>query len=133
MVICPLGTYPGESNPLTRQSDHYKIEEKIFGRNIYKTASSCCGFHFHYALPWGVFDFKKLKRDLDAILDEVDHTNRSDSPKCEKLNATSEVIGKTIYEILSPKVNDGNVKLHRVKVCESPSSGATYFEEKSAE
>lgn len=74
-------------------------------------------------------DFKKLKSDLDAILDDFDHTNISDFPAFAKLNPTSEVIAKTIYEILSPKVNDGNVKLHRIRVCESPSSGATYFED----
>ena len=74
-------------------------------------------------------DFKKLKRDLDAILDDFDHTNISDFPAFAKLNPTSEVIAKTIYEILSPKINDSNVKLHKIKVCESPSSGATYFED----
>lgn len=61
LVICPLGTYPGQSNPLTRQSDHYKIEEKLFGRNVYKLAHLCCGFHVHYALPRGVFHSKKLR------------------------------------------------------------------------
>ncbi len=74
-------------------------------------------------------DFKKLKRELDTILDDLDHTNISDYPAFAKLNPTSEVIAKTIYEILSPKINDANVKLHRVRVCESPSSGATYFED----
>ena len=74
-------------------------------------------------------DFKNLKRDLDAILDEFDHTNLSDCPKFKELNPTSEVIAKTTYEILSSKVNDNNVKLHRVKVCESSSSGASYFED----
>ena len=74
-------------------------------------------------------DFKKLKRELDAILDDLDHTNISDYPAFAELNPTSEVIAKTIYEILSPKINDANVKLHRIRVCESPSSGATYFED----
>lgn len=74
-------------------------------------------------------DFKKLKRDLDAILDDFDHTNISDCTVFADLNPTSEVIAKTIYEILSPKVNDDNVKLHRIRVCESPNSGATYFED----
>ena len=74
-------------------------------------------------------DFKKLKRELDTILDDFDHTNISDCPIFAKLNPTSEIIAKTIYNILSPKINDGNVKLHRIRVCESPSSGATYFED----
>ena len=60
-LICPLGTYPGSFNPVIRQTGHYKIEEKLFGRNAYKQAARCCGTHIHYALPWGVFDSKKLR------------------------------------------------------------------------
>ena len=74
-------------------------------------------------------DFKKLKRELDMILDEFDHTNISDHPAFKELNPTSEIIAKTIYNMLGAKMNDGNVKLHRVRVCESPTSGATYFED----
>jgi 6-pyruvoyltetrahydropterin/6-carboxytetrahydropterin synthase len=74
-------------------------------------------------------DFKKLKRELDMILDEFDHTNISNHPAFKELNPTSEIIAKTIYNMLSPKMNDGNVKLHRIRVCESPTSGATYFED----
>jgi len=59
--VCPLGTYPGSFNPKIRQHGHYKTEENLFGRNVYKQAARCCGMHIHYALPWGVFDFKKLK------------------------------------------------------------------------
>ena len=74
-------------------------------------------------------DFKKLKRELDMILDEFDHTNISDHSAFKELNPTSEIIAKTIYNMLGPKMNDGNVKLHRIRVCESPTSGATYFED----
>jgi 6-pyruvoyltetrahydropterin/6-carboxytetrahydropterin synthase len=74
-------------------------------------------------------DFKKLKKDLDAILDEFDHSNISDHPAFAELNPTSEIIAKTIYEMLSPKVNDDNVKLYKIRVCESPTSGASYFED----
>jgi 6-pyruvoyltetrahydropterin/6-carboxytetrahydropterin synthase len=63
------------------------------------------------------------------ILDEFDHTNISNHPAFKELNPTSEIIAKTIYNMLSPKMNDGNVKLHRIRVCESPTSGATYFED----
>lgn len=74
-------------------------------------------------------DFKKLKKDLDEILNEFDHTNISDHPAFAELNPTSEIIAKTIYEMLSPKINDDNVKLYKIRVCESPTSGASYFEE----
>ena len=61
LIICPLGTYPGEFNPKVRNTGHYRYEKKVFGKNIYKTISRCCGTHIHYSLPWGVFDFDKLK------------------------------------------------------------------------
>ncbi|MFA6714844.1 MAG: 6-carboxytetrahydropterin synthase [Victivallaceae bacterium] len=74
-------------------------------------------------------DFKKLKKDLDEILDEFDHTNISDYPAFAELNPTSEIIAGTIYKILAPKINDDNVRLYKIRVCESPTSGASYFEE----
>ena len=66
LIICPLGTYPGENNPEIRPYRHYKTEEKLIGRNLYKAAARCCGLHIHYALPWGVFDYKK--QDLKKLI-----------------------------------------------------------------
>lgn len=74
-------------------------------------------------------DFKKLKRDLDEILNAFDHSNISEHPAFAEQNPTSEIIAKTIYEKLSPKVSDDNVRLYKIKVCESPTSGASYFED----
>ena len=61
LMICPLATYPGKGSPKIRSSvPKYKAEEILFGQKRYKMAGSCTGFHFHYALPWGVFNQKKL-------------------------------------------------------------------------
>lgn len=73
-------------------------------------------------------DFKKLKAELDAILSRFDHTNISELEDFKTVNPTSEIIAQVVYRQLSKKMNDGNVKVARVKVCESPASGATYFE-----
>ncbi|MHB9138351.1 MAG: 6-carboxytetrahydropterin synthase QueD [Victivallaceae bacterium] len=73
-------------------------------------------------------DFKKLKAELDTILDRFDHTNISELEDFKTVNPTSEIIAQVVYRKLSQKMNDGNVKVARVRVCESPSSGATYFE-----
>jgi 6-pyruvoyltetrahydropterin/6-carboxytetrahydropterin synthase len=67
--------------------------------------------------------------ELDAILDEFDHSNISEHSAFTKLNPTSENIAKTVYKMLAAKMNDDNVKVARVRVCESPGSGATYFED----
>ena len=72
-------------------------------------------------------DFKKLKAELDAILSRFDHTNISELEDFKTVNPTSEIIAQVVYRKLSKKMNDGNVKVARVKVCESPASGATYF------
>ncbi len=73
-------------------------------------------------------DFKKLKQEMDAILDDYDHTNISELDEFKSINPTSEIIAQVIYRKLSAKMNDNNVKVARIRVCESPASGATYFE-----
>ncbi|QSH42306.1 6-carboxytetrahydropterin synthase QueD [Lentisphaerota bacterium ZTH] len=72
-------------------------------------------------------DFKKIKRELDTIIEEYDHTNLSEHPDFVNSNTTSEIIAKTIFERLAEKLNDDNLKVHRVRIGESPGSGATYF------
>lgn len=56
ILLYPLGTYPGEFNPFMRDDKSYKIKESIFGRNRWKIAGRCIGFHCHYDLPRGIFD-----------------------------------------------------------------------------
>lgn len=73
-------------------------------------------------------DFRKLKSELDAILSELDHTNLNEHEMFTKANPTSELLAKYIYQELSEKMNDGNVKVYKVRVCESPGSGASYME-----
>lgn len=72
-------------------------------------------------------DFRKLKAELDAILGEFDHKNLSDLPVFSKSNPTSEKIAKVIFEKISEKINSNHTKVFRVRVSESPGSGASYF------
>lgn len=74
-------------------------------------------------------DFKKLKANLDAILEEFDHANLSENPLFKDINPTSEVLAMTIYKKLSAVFNSENVKVYQIKIRESASSCATYFEE----
>jgi len=73
-------------------------------------------------------DFKVLKKELDAVLGELDHKNLNEHPHFKDTNATSENLAMYIYQRLKPAVNLPGVRLSRVRVCESPSSGASYFE-----
>lgn len=74
-------------------------------------------------------DFKALKRELDSVLAELDHKDLNTVPPFDTVNPTSENIAKFIYTRLSSKLNTSSVKVHRVRISENRSSGASYFEE----
>lgn len=74
-------------------------------------------------------DFKALKRELDAILLELDHKDLNTIPPFDTINPTSENIAKTIYDRLASKLNDSRIKVYKVRISENKSSGASYFED----
>ncbi|MBR9698959.1 hypothetical protein GOV09_00695 [Candidatus Woesearchaeota archaeon] len=59
LVLYPLGTYPGKIKPEVTDKRWYLEQEKILGTENYLNATLCCGFHYHYTLPRGVFDQRK--------------------------------------------------------------------------
>lgn len=74
-------------------------------------------------------DFKALKRELDALLLTLDHKDLNTVPPFDKINPTSENLAMYIYKTLGEKLNGNGIKVHRVRVGENQSSGASYFEE----
>ncbi len=74
-------------------------------------------------------DFKVLKKELNEILAELDHKYLNELPAFANCNPTSENIACYIYKRLAAAVNDGRAKVSRVRVCESLTSGASYFED----
>lgn len=72
-------------------------------------------------------DFRKLKDELDKLLDRFDHCSLNELPEFENANPTSEMLAKIIFDSLAKELDDDNVKVSRVRVCESPGSGATYY------
>jgi 6-pyruvoyltetrahydropterin/6-carboxytetrahydropterin synthase len=73
-------------------------------------------------------DFRVLKKELEAIISKLDHSCLNDLSCFESQNPTSEVIAKYIYNELTTIFNSAGRKVNKVRVCESPGSGATYFE-----
>jgi len=64
-VLYPFGTYPGKITAEITKKRWYKEQEIIFGKEQARNAALCCGFHYHYTLPRGVFDFKtKFLRNM---------------------------------------------------------------------
>jgi len=58
--LFPLGTYPGKLKPKIWKTERYVTSAKVLGKEKYNHVFSAChGFHCHYTMPRGVFDFKK--------------------------------------------------------------------------
>ena len=71
-------------------------------------------------------DFTVIKRVLSDILSQFDHKFLNELPEFKDINPTSENIARIIFDKLAPAVAKPGIKLDRVRVCESQSSGATY-------
>jgi len=66
LVICPLGTYPGVAKTTIRPVKKFNAYMKLIGTQRYSQTGRIAGFHFHYALPWGVFD--RRKKELKKLI-----------------------------------------------------------------
>jgi len=73
-------------------------------------------------------DFRLLKKELLNIIDELDHTCLNDLPHFSTQNPTSEIIARYIYKCLSKVFDSNKIKVKKVRVCESPGAGASYYE-----
>lgn len=71
-----------------------------------------------------VLDFKYLKRELNKILEKLDHKYLNNIAYFKSVNPTSECIAKYIYDILKTKIPS----LTCVKVWESENCSAAYYE-----
>ena len=67
VLLCPLGTYPGKFTPRMRIEKGYKIKEDIFGKSTFRIAGRCIGFHCHYTLPRGIFDYQLRMIQMMAL------------------------------------------------------------------
>lgn len=76
-------------------------------------------------------DFRKLKARLDDVLAELDHSNLNEHPLFSHCNPTSEYLAKLIFDKLAGEMNDNRIKVVKVRVCESPDVGATYYKSRA--
>ena len=73
-------------------------------------------------------DFKILKKDALAIINELDHKYINENPAFKGISPSSENIARYLYERLSAHFNNDNIKVDFVTVWESEKAAATYFE-----
>ncbi|OGP18865.1 MAG: 6-carboxytetrahydropterin synthase QueD [Deltaproteobacteria bacterium GWA2_55_10] len=73
-------------------------------------------------------DFKSLREKARAVIDRLDHKYLNEVPPFDVENATAENIARHIYGELKKTVNDGNIRVSRVRVWESENAAAAYYE-----
>ncbi len=70
-------------------------------------------------------DFKILKRELNTVLNTLDHKDINTIETFKNISPSSEIISKYIYTKLKEKIKE----IHKVSVWETEKSCASYFEE----
>ena len=76
-----------------------------------------------------LIDFKILKAELKKVLDEFDHRFLNELKPFAEENPTAENLARKIFERLaSSEIFNDSIKLHAVRVHESPNSSVTYYE-----
>lgn len=71
-------------------------------------------------------DFVDLKREVNALIDEMDHTDLNDMEYFKEHNPTAENIAKYLFDNLSAKLNDERVRVSKVTVYETPNCAASF-------
>ena len=74
-----------------------------------------------------VMDFKDIKKELNEVLEKLDHKDLNKLIFFKKINPSSENIASFIYSRISSKLKDKGVKIKKVSVWETDTSCATYF------
>jgi 6-pyruvoyltetrahydropterin/6-carboxytetrahydropterin synthase len=72
-----------------------------------------------------VYDFKRLKVDLEAVLAPFDHVNLNEVAPFDAVNATAENLSRIVFERLANRVGEG-VEVVEVAVWESPVARVAY-------
>ena len=73
-------------------------------------------------------DFKVLKDTTNEYLIVLEHSFVNDVFPFTEINPSSENIAKWLYDGLSKKLNDDNLQVSTVRIWESDTASASYFE-----
>jgi 6-pyruvoyltetrahydropterin/6-carboxytetrahydropterin synthase len=74
-------------------------------------------------------DFREIRQAIKNIIDDLDHSCLNEHPEFKDTNPSSENIARFLYRRLGEQINSANVKVSKVKVSETRSAGAYYWED----
>lgn len=74
-----------------------------------------------------LIDFQEVKEATNSILKELDHSFLNEIPPFNHQNPSSENIAAYIFEKLSSKLNNNQIKVTKVTAWESDTASASYI------
>jgi 6-pyruvoyltetrahydropterin/6-carboxytetrahydropterin synthase len=102
--------------------------EKPHGHN-YKIRITLCGEKLdNIGL---LLDFRDVKTVMNEIIDHLDHQMLNDIEPFDTLNPSAENMAKYFYDEMNARLrqkSDGRVRVSKVKLWETDTTTATYFE-----
>ncbi len=72
-------------------------------------------------------DFKTLKKEVNKVIDELDHHDLNTLPAFADINPSSEHIAMHIFNALREPLQTDRYSLHAVQVRETDTSGVIYY------
>ncbi|WP_417915197.1 6-carboxytetrahydropterin synthase QueD [Candidatus Electronema sp. JM] len=72
-------------------------------------------------------DFKVLKQQVSAVVDELDHRDLNEHPAFQDRNPSSEHIAQFLFQQLKGALTTERYQLQAVEVRETDSSGVIYY------
>jgi 6-pyruvoyltetrahydropterin/6-carboxytetrahydropterin synthase len=78
-----------------------------------------------------LYDFKDLKTVMNEVIDRLDHQYLNDIEPFRELNPSAENMARFFYQEIGALLRartDGRVRIKKVKLWETDTSTATYFE-----
>ena len=79
-----------------------------------------------------LYDFKDLKAAMNQIIDRLDHQYLNDIEPFKAVNPSAENMAKYLYDETTARLRqgtNGRVRVRRVRVWETDTTTATYFED----
>ena len=79
-----------------------------------------------------VADFIVIKKELNAVLQQVDMAYLNKLPGLDGKNSSVENVARWIHDELSRRIKDKGVRIRRVTVWETEDAGASYFPDEAS-
>lgn len=98
----------------TRHGHNWEVDVRVRGKRL-----NAAGM---------LTDFREIKDALNRVLKDLDHRDLNETGAFRKLNPTCENLARHLFTRLSKELNDRRLKVFRVDVRETASSGVGYWE-----